>query len=203
MKKILVFLLIPLVIYASDISNKLGFQFGTSSSPFVGVKYHVNNWYAVGTSVQVELNRDTVQYGRFEDGTYSSFDKISTTRSYFVLLENQFYLPPIKRLDHFLNVDIGYNYTIEKIDAVPNYKLEKTANTLLGYFGYGVEFFVNDHISLWGKLNLTAASFATTEVTEDATSDSINGEITERTKDRDIKFISLEQSAVGITLYIL
>lgn len=192
MKKIAILIVLPLLLYGANFSNKMGFQFGISQSPVIGFKYHLNDVFALSASMRLELDQDTI-YGEYDD-------ILKTSQSYQVLIGNQFFLPTTRSVNHYLFADAGLAYYIWDIDAAPQFKDNLKATTMIGFCGYGLEYLVNRHISFWGRLNLVAANYLLNEIEEE--SNLTTGEYTKLKSEKALKFLSIQHSAIGITFYL-
>lgn len=192
MKKSIILLLIPLALHGADFSKKLGFQFGLSSSPIIGLKYHFNDYYALGTNLKLELSRDSndVMWGEI----------FEASRKYETTVSNHLFLPEIRKVDHYIFVDIGFSYEVYEVDAAPVYKYHSNNTSLLGNWGYGIEYLINGSVSIWGRLNISAGTYTLKESYE--SSETPNSVYTKRDKDHNLKLLSLKKSAIGISFYL-
>lgn len=190
MKRVLLLLLVPMILNATDYKRKGGFQFSFKSAPSIGLTYRFHPVYAIGAEFHIALDRDSTNFD-----THIAYKAV---RTYAATIVNQFYVPPIKDVEHYLYASAGYGYRIEEVDAVPEYKVKNQRHSLIGQVGYGIEYPVNEYFSVWGKLSLVAAKYEY----DNRLDENENGVIETEQKTPSLKLLSLNQSALGISFYI-
>jgi len=115
-----------LLFITSAAQSEVGFTFGHGVSPEIGVKVHVGRVYCLHTS------------GMF------SFDSDGNDIVAGVELDNQFYLPDLKQLRHYLSI-------------AGIWTMESRRRHTVGFSpGYGLQFNVNESFGVYGQVGLLA-----------------------------------------------
>lgn len=136
MKKTVFILLLPMFLFATDLSKKFGFEFYASSSPEIGFKYHANSVYTINPSVTFLLD---FSYGYYDDyfGDYYSDSDVLIGVSF----DQQFYLRPREALNPYIYLDISMT------DLTNPYPPDFGV-------GYGLQYQFNDYFGAFGEFGL-------------------------------------------------
>lgn len=141
MTKVVLALLFPLLLCAKEYAKKVGFEFFAGASSEVGVKIHCNSVYAINPGVTFQLGSYNTSESEYDDYT----DIVVG-----VTIDNHFYLPEIKELDHYILLDFSMRSVIDPY--IPD----------MGT-GYGLQYAFNDNIAVFGEMAFTI-SFETDQM---------------------------------------
>ncbi len=138
---VLILLCVISLSIATDLTHKIGFEFGAFSPMFPSSKLNAVSSLSPGTKIGVKYHFKP-SYAAQLAGAWVKNEAVSNTEGghYNLILsfDQSFYLPPISKMDHMIFVDASFIQVHEIDGAIAS--------------GYGMQYMINNNLALYGKI---------------------------------------------------